>query len=137
MRGGARNPGDAGGRGARPRVIHVAIALCLMAPGITPSSAAANANRCGTSVPNEPPTAVNGFGSQWFNEHGVAAQAPPSDTFGYAGIAFNHQSAQVNALNNNSIQNVTTAYSLTGNRWQRPTTFLDPRLARVTASIQF
>src|SRR5205807_8806120 len=75
-----------------------------MAPGITPSSAAANANRCGTSVPDEPPTAVNGFGSQWFNEHGVAAQAPPSDTFGYAGIAFNHQSAQINALNNNSTQ---------------------------------
>jgi hypothetical protein len=42
-----------------------------------------------------------------------------------------------NALNSNSIQNVTTAYSLTGNRWQRPTTFLDPRLARVTAAIQF
>ena len=104
MRGGARNPGDARGRAARPRVIHVAIALCLMAPGITPSSAAANANRCGTSVPDEPPTAVNGFGSQWFNEHGVAAQAPPSDTFGYAGIAFNHQSAQVNAFNNNSTQ---------------------------------
>ncbi|MGC4084359.1 MAG: hypothetical protein QM736_20165 [Vicinamibacterales bacterium] len=42
-----------------------------------------------------------------------------------------------NALNSNSIQNVTTVYSLTGNRWQRPTTFLDPRLARVTAAIQF
>jgi len=53
-----------------------------------------------------------------------------------------------NALNANSIQNVTTAYSAslvngqyvsnpTANRWQRPTTFLDPRLARVTAAIQF
>ena len=39
-----------------------------------------------------------------------------------------------NTLNNNSVQNVTTAY---GTRWQRPTTFLDPRLARVTAAIQF
>ena len=39
-----------------------------------------------------------------------------------------------NALNSNSVQNVTTAY---GSRWLRPTTFLDPRLARVTASIQF
>jgi hypothetical protein len=39
-----------------------------------------------------------------------------------------------NALNSNSIQNVTTAYSA---RWLRPTTFLDPRLARVTAAIQF
>ena len=44
-----------------------------------------------------------------------------------------------NALNSNSIQNVTTAYSAvaSANRWTRPTTFLDPRLARVTASIQF
>jgi hypothetical protein len=42
-----------------------------------------------------------------------------------------------NALNSNSVQNVTTAYSPTGNRWQRPTTFLDPRLARVTAALQF
>src|SRR5262249_51801909 len=53
-----------------------------------------------------------------------------------------------NALNSNSIQNVTTAYSAsvvggqvvsapTANRWQRATTFLDPRLARVTAAIQF
>jgi hypothetical protein len=39
-----------------------------------------------------------------------------------------------NALNSNSIQNVVTAY---GNRWLRPTTFLDPRLARVTAALQF
>jgi Carboxypeptidase regulatory-like domain len=42
-----------------------------------------------------------------------------------------------NALNSNSIQNVTTAYTPTGNRWLRPTTFLDPRLARVTAALQF
>ena len=44
-----------------------------------------------------------------------------------------------NALNGNSIQNVTTAYSTAANanRWLRPTTFLDPRLARVTASISF
>jgi hypothetical protein len=44
-----------------------------------------------------------------------------------------------NALNGNSIQNVTTAYtpSATANRWTRPTTFLDPRLARVTASLNF
>ena len=39
-----------------------------------------------------------------------------------------------NALNSNSIQNVTTAY---GGRWLRPTTFLDPRLARVTAALSF
>jgi hypothetical protein len=53
-----------------------------------------------------------------------------------------------NALNNNSIQNVTTVYtpavvngqvvsSAATNRWLRPATFLDPRLARVTASISF
>jgi len=39
-----------------------------------------------------------------------------------------------NALNANSIQNVTTTY---GPSWLRPTTFLDPRLARVTANLQF
>jgi hypothetical protein len=42
-----------------------------------------------------------------------------------------------NALNGNSIQNVITAYSLAGNRWLRPSTFLDARLARITASLQF
>ncbi|MFN7983217.1 MAG: TonB-dependent receptor [Vicinamibacterales bacterium] len=44
-----------------------------------------------------------------------------------------------NATNSNSVQNVTTAYTTTAsaNRWLRPTTFLDPRLARVTASLQF
>ncbi|MBI3403299.1 MAG: carboxypeptidase regulatory-like domain-containing protein [Acidobacteria bacterium] len=39
-----------------------------------------------------------------------------------------------NVLNSNSIQSVATAF---GPRWLRPTAFLDPRLARVTASIQF
>ena len=39
-----------------------------------------------------------------------------------------------NALNANSIQNVTTTY---GTTWLRPTTFLDPRLARVTTSLLF
>ena len=39
-----------------------------------------------------------------------------------------------NVLNSNSIQNVTTAY---GARWLRPATFLDPRLARITAALQF
>jgi hypothetical protein len=43
-----------------------------------------------------------------------------------------------NALNGDSIQNVTTTYAAAGaNLWLRPTTFLDPRLARVTASIAF
>ena len=43
-----------------------------------------------------------------------------------------------NALNGDSIQNVTTTYAASGaNLWLRPTTFLDPRLARVTASIAF
>jgi hypothetical protein len=39
-----------------------------------------------------------------------------------------------NVLNSNSVQTVATAY---GTRWLRPTGFLDPRLARLTASIQF
>lgn len=39
-----------------------------------------------------------------------------------------------NVLNSNSIQGVVTAYS---SRWLRPVTFLDARLARVTASISF
>jgi len=39
-----------------------------------------------------------------------------------------------NALNSNSIQNSNSAYSAI---WTRPTTFLDPRLARVTAALQF
>ena len=42
-----------------------------------------------------------------------------------------------NALNANSVQSVQTAYALSGNRWLRPNQFLDPRLARVTASLQF
>jgi hypothetical protein len=42
-----------------------------------------------------------------------------------------------NALNGNSTQNVITAYSLAGNRWLRPSTFLDARLARITANLQF
>jgi hypothetical protein len=40
-----------------------------------------------------------------------------------------------NVLNGNSVQNVVTAYSL--QRWLRPIGFLDARLARVTASLQF
>ena len=39
-----------------------------------------------------------------------------------------------NALNSDSIQNVTTTYGVT---WLRPATFLDPRLARVTANLSF
>jgi hypothetical protein len=39
-----------------------------------------------------------------------------------------------NALNGDSIQNVVTTYGVI---WLRPTTFLDPRIARVTANIAF
>ena len=51
-----------------------------------------------------------------------------------------------NAFNSNSIQNTANAYGFDGtraatdiafNRWMRPTQFIDPRLARVTASIEF
>ncbi len=40
-----------------------------------------------------------------------------------------------NALNSSSIQSVVTAYSIA--RWRRPTTFLDARLLRVTATLSF
>ncbi len=40
-----------------------------------------------------------------------------------------------NVLNSNSVQNVVTAYGTS--RWLRPIGFLDARLARVTASLQF
>jgi len=39
-----------------------------------------------------------------------------------------------NALNGDSIQNVNTTYGVT---WLRPTTFLDTRIARVTANLAF
>ena len=42
-----------------------------------------------------------------------------------------------NAFNSNSVQGVNIAYNLTANTWLKPTQFLDPRLARVTASIEF
>jgi hypothetical protein len=51
-----------------------------------------------------------------------------------------------NAFNSNSIQNTTNAYGFDGtkaptditfNRFGRPTQFIDPRLARITASIEF
>lgn len=68
--------------------------------------AGADANRCGTTTPNVPPSSVNGFGSQWYDEHGIVEEAPPDDFFGYGGIEYNNQrpSAQVNLLNNNSTQ---------------------------------
>jgi hypothetical protein len=51
-----------------------------------------------------------------------------------------------NAFNSNSIQNTANAYGYDGtkapadisfNRFGRPTQFLDPRVARITASIEF
>ncbi|HEX7798275.1 MAG TPA: carboxypeptidase regulatory-like domain-containing protein [Vicinamibacterales bacterium] len=51
-----------------------------------------------------------------------------------------------NALNGNSIQNLQSAYGFDGtkapgdisfNKWLKPTQFIDPRLVRVTASIDF
>jgi hypothetical protein len=39
-----------------------------------------------------------------------------------------------NVLNSNSVQNVNTTY---GSSWLKPTTFLDARLARITASLEF
>jgi hypothetical protein len=42
-----------------------------------------------------------------------------------------------NVLNSSSIQSVVPQYALTNNRWQRPVTFLDPRILRVTGTFQF
>jgi hypothetical protein len=42
-----------------------------------------------------------------------------------------------NLLNSSSIQSVVDAYSLSNNRWQRPITFLDPRIMRVTGTFSF
>ena len=65
-----------------------------------------------------------------FNQLDLAVNKTLDAGWGKIRLAFD----VYNALNSNSIQNVTTAY---GSRWTRPTTFLDPRLARVTASIAF
>jgi len=74
------------------------------------------------------------FGAR-FNQLDLAVNKMVPVGWGRIRLAFD----VYNALNSNSIQNVTTAYSTAANanRWLRPTTFLDPRLARVTASLQF
>ena len=69
------------------------------------------------------------FGAR-FNQLDLAINKTVGLGWGKLRLAFD----LYNALNSNSIQNVTTTY---GTRWLRPTTFLDPRLARVTAAIQF
>jgi len=74
------------------------------------------------------------FGAR-FNQLDLAVNKTLNVGWGKVRLAFD----VYNALNSNSIQNVTTQYSANpnANRWLRPTTFLDPRLARVTASLQF
>jgi len=74
------------------------------------------------------------FGAR-FNQLDLAVNKTLDIGWGKLRLAFD----VYNALNSNSIQNVTTQYSANpnANRWLRPTTFLDPRLARVTASLQF
>jgi hypothetical protein len=69
------------------------------------------------------------FGDR-FNQLDLSVNKSLNVGFGRLRLAFD----LYNALNANSIQNVTTTY---GPTWLRPTTFLDPRLARVTASLQF
>ena len=97
-----------------------------------------------------------GFGNwgRWQNERGTLNLITPNSLFGprftQLDVSINRTTDigwgklrlafdLYNATNSNSVQNVTTAYTTTAsaNRWLRPTTFLDPRLARVTASIQF
>ena len=74
-------------------------------------------------------TANSVFGPR-FNQLDLAINKTVDIGWGKLRLAFD----LYNALNSNSIQNVTTTY---GARWLRPATYLDPRLARVTAAIQF
>ena len=74
-------------------------------------------------------TANSVFGPR-FNQLDLAVNKTLDIGWGKLRLAFD----VYNALNSNSIQNVTTTY---GTRWLRPATFLDPRLARVTAGISF
>jgi hypothetical protein len=74
-------------------------------------------------------TANSVFGPR-FNQLDLAVNKTVDMGWGKLRLAFD----VYNALNSNSIQNVTTTY---GTRWLRPATFLDPRLARVTAGISF
>ena len=83
-----------------------------------------------TSPPSVNLITPNSLYGPRFNQLDMAVSKSVDVGWGKVRLAFD----LYNALNNNSIQNVTTTY---GTRWQRPTTFLDPRLARVTAAIQF
>jgi hypothetical protein len=69
------------------------------------------------------------FGAR-FNQLDLSVNRTMNVGWGKVRLAFD----LYNALNANSIQNVTTTY---GTTWLRPTTFLDPRLARVTVALQF
>ena len=79
-------------------------------------------------------TANSDFGDR-FSQLDLAISRSTDIGFGRLRLAFD----LYNALNSNSIQNVTTTLSFNqaASRWQRPSTFLDPRLARVTASLAF
>jgi hypothetical protein len=69
-----------------------------------------------------------------FNQLDVAVNKNFETGIGRLRLAFD----VYNALNSNSIQGVTTAYTNSAlNRWLRPTLFMDARLARVTASLSF
>jgi hypothetical protein len=70
-----------------------------------------------------------------FNQLDVAVNKNFDTGIGRLRLAFD----VYNALNANSIQGVTTAYTFNqaANRWLRPTLFMDARLARVTASLSF
>ena len=69
------------------------------------------------------------FGKR-FNQLDLAVSKNVNVGWGRLRLAFD----VYNALNSNSIQNSVSSYSAI---WLRPTTFLDPRLARVTAALQF
>lgn len=87
------------------RVACGAAALSLVATGFAVRAASAGPNRCHTAPPTRSPTATNGFGSQWFDQHGVAEQAPESaGFFGYGGVDFDNRSVEADPLNDDYYQ---------------------------------
>jgi hypothetical protein len=122
-------------------------ALIVASPSIITFKDPTRAASTLTSLTNNTPlnliTPYSLYGDR-FNQLDLAVNKTIPMGWGRLRLAFD----LYNALNSNSIQNVTTTYSAsvvngqlvsnaTANRWLRPTTFLDPRLARVTASISF